>query len=62
LQILNRINAAFHIKFTVRDFFAGPTISQMAATVDRLLREMTAALSDDDAAGLLAELKGDQAR
>ncbi|MEV7436547.1 non-ribosomal peptide synthetase [Streptomyces griseoviridis] len=62
LQILNRINAAFHIKFTVRDFFAGPTISQMAATVDRLLREMTAALSNDDAAGLLAELKGDQAR
>ncbi|MBZ6121587.1 non-ribosomal peptide synthetase [Streptomyces olivaceus] len=62
LQILNRINAAFHIKFTVRDFFAGPTISQMAATVERLLREMTAAMSEDDAAGLLAELKGTQAR
>ncbi|MER5554705.1 amino acid adenylation domain-containing protein [Streptomyces sp. NPDC002793] len=62
LQILNRINAAFHIKFTVRDFFAGPTISQMATTVDRLLREMIAAMSEDDATGLLAELKESQAR
>ncbi|KQZ02912.1 amino acid adenylation domain-containing protein [Streptomyces clavifer] len=62
LQILNRINAAFHIKFTVRDFFAGPTISRMAATVNRLLREMIAAMSEDDAAVLLAELKETQAR
>ncbi|WP_326664961.1 non-ribosomal peptide synthetase [Streptomyces sp. NBC_00385] len=62
LQILNRINATFHIKFTVRDFFAGPTVSEMADTVNRLLREMIDAMSEDDAAGLLAELKGNQAR
>ncbi len=58
LQVLNRVNSTFHIRFTVRDFFEGPTIEQMAGAIERMLIEMIAELSDDDAAKLLTELKG----
>jgi amino acid adenylation domain-containing protein len=58
LQVLNRVNAAFGIRFAVSDFFGGPTIAEMAATARRLVGELVADLSDSEAERLLGELTG----
>lgn len=58
LQVLNRVNATFNVRFAVSDFFRGPTIQQRAATVERLVTDMVADLSDSEADRMLVELKG----
>ena len=49
LQILHRVNAAFDIDVSVRDFFAQPTIAGLAAHVEGALVAKVGALSEDEA-------------
>ncbi|HZM75031.1 MAG TPA: non-ribosomal peptide synthetase [Candidatus Limnocylindrales bacterium] len=56
LQLLSRVNAAFGLEYPVRDFFREPTISQMASNLERRMVEMVTALSNEEAADLLAHL------
>lgn len=57
LQMLNRVGDAFGLEYSVREFFAGPTIAQMATSIEHSLTEMVAAMSDDEAAEFLGVLK-----
>jgi pristinamycin I synthase-3/4 len=58
VQVLNRIKVSLGVTVSVRDFFATPTIEHLAACVERLLVEKVAAMSDDEAAELLAKMTG----
>ncbi|MER7466102.1 non-ribosomal peptide synthetase [Streptomyces sp. NPDC097981] len=56
LQLLNRINAAFHVQVSVRDFFGLPTVEGLAAAVEKALTELVAGMTDEEAATLLSRL------
>ena len=58
LQMLNRVAESFGLEYPVRDFFAGPTIGQMAASIERSLTEMVDAMTDEEASEYLRVLKG----
>ncbi len=54
LKLLNRVNQAFGVQLSVRDFFFNrPTLEGMAASVEQVLTRMVGDLSDDEAATLL---------
>ncbi|MEU4569774.1 amino acid adenylation domain-containing protein [Micromonospora sp. NPDC023956] len=57
LQVLNRVNATFGVRVTVRQFFAEPTVRHMAATIQRSLTDLVAAMSEEDAAKLLDQME-----
>ncbi|XVQ07063.1 non-ribosomal peptide synthetase [Spirillospora sp. CA-255316] len=57
LQMLNRVTEMFGVDYAVSDFFAGPTIAEMAAAIERSLAERVAGLSDDEAAEMLSALE-----
>jgi amino acid adenylation domain-containing protein len=56
LQILNRISTTFGVQVSVRDFFTTPTIESLAASIESALLEKLSAMSDEEAAELLARL------
>ncbi len=58
LQMLNRVAESFDLEYPVRDFFAGPTIGQMAASIERSITEMVDAMTDEEASEYLRVLKG----
>jgi acyl carrier protein len=54
-QLIARIGERFDVDMSLRALFDNPTVAEMAAEVERLLVAEIDALSDDDAARLLAE-------
>ncbi|CAL9516030.1 Linear gramicidin synthase subunit D [Streptomyces sp. enrichment culture] len=48
IRLISRIQQAFGIDFAVRTVFEGPTIAQLAATVEERVTAEVAALTDDD--------------
>ncbi|MET7653912.1 non-ribosomal peptide synthetase [Streptomyces sp. NPDC005486] len=56
LQLLNRINAGFDVRVSVRDFFAEPTVEALASAVEKALTELVAGMTDEEAATLLSRL------
>jgi amino acid adenylation domain-containing protein len=48
IRLISRIQQEFGIDFAVRTVFEGPTIAQLAATVEERVTAEVAALSDDD--------------
>jgi amino acid adenylation domain-containing protein len=56
LQVLNRIRATFGVKVKVSVFFAEPTVAALATAIEEALADMVAGMSEEEAAGMLAEL------
>jgi amino acid adenylation domain-containing protein len=48
-RILSRVESAFHVRLSLRAFFAAPTIARMAAEIDLVLLEEIEALSEEEA-------------
>jgi amino acid adenylation domain-containing protein len=53
-QLITRIGDRFGVEMSLRSLFENPTVAGMAAEVERLVLADVEAMSDDDAAGLLA--------
>ena len=54
-QLIARIGERFDVDMSLRALFDNPTVAEMATEVERLLVAELEAMSDDDAARLLAE-------
>jgi acyl carrier protein len=54
-QILFRLHDAFQIELPMRTFFEQPTIAELAVTIEEILTEEIAYLSDEEALDLMEE-------
>jgi acyl carrier protein len=57
-QLIARIGSRFGVEMSLRSLFDNPTVAEMATEVERLLIAEVAAMSDADAARLLAADSG----
>jgi len=57
-QVLSRVETAFQMRLTLRDFFAAPTVAGLAAQIDLVLLREIEALSDEEVEMLEASVGG----